>query len=308
MTTTRFAPSLTGYLHLGHVLHMIHVWGVARARGGRVISRIEDHDLSRNRPEYEPAILADMQWLGFVPGAGISAADAPSPSPYRQSDCTSRYEEALRVLAEKGLVYGCECSRKEILAQQSDGQSELCYPGTCEKKNLPLEGNTVRFRIPAGEVVFHDLALGDCRQTPTSQCGDFSLRDRNGQWTYQFCCVCDDIHHGVNFVVRGEDILSSTGRQIQLFYALDHEPPRYFHHGLLCDDEGRKLSKRQRSESIAQLREDGVSAEEIIGRAAFAGGLIPEPVPMSAESISENVAVLLRSTSRTLSHSVEQRL
>ena len=308
MLKTRFAPSLTGYLHLGHVLHMIYVWGIARAQGGKVISRIEDHDLSRNRPEYEPAILTDMQWLGFVPDAGISAADAPSPSPYRQSDCAPRYEEALRLLVEKNLVYGCECSRKEILAKQPEGKEEPCYPGTCAKKNLSLEGNTVRFRVPAGEVAFSDLALGDCRQTPTSQCGDFSLRDRNGQWTYQFCCVCDDIHHGVNLVVRGEDILASTARQIQLFHALEHEPPRYFHHGLLCDDEGRKLSKRQRSESITQLREDGVSAEEIIGRAALAGGLVSDCVSMSAQSVITNVAALLRSAPRTPSPSAEQRL
>lgn len=280
MITTRFAPSLTGYLHLGHVLHMIYVWGIARAKGGQVVSRIEDHDQSRNRPEYEPAILADMQWLGFVPDQGISVSDAPRPSPFRQSDCAHQYEESLQRLADKGLVYGCECSRKEILAKQSDGQSELCYPGSCAEKNLPLEGHTVRFRIPAGAVAFRDGALGDCHQSPIGQCGDFSLRDRTGQWTYQFCCVCDDIRQGVNLVIRGEDILSSTGRQIQLFEALGHPVPDYYHHPLVCDAHGEKLSKRQRSESIAQLREAGASPDEIIGRAVFAGGLIPECRPM----------------------------
>ncbi len=295
MITTRFAPSLTGYLHLGHVLHMIYVWGIAHARGGQVISRIEDHDLSRNRPEYEPAILADMQWLGFVPDRGILTADAPRPSPYRQSDCLHHYEEALHLLAEKGWIYGCECSRKEILNQQQEGQDELCYSGTCAKKNLPLEGNTVRFRVSPGKIAFHDLALGDYHQAPATQCGDFSLRDRNGQWTYQFCCVCDDIRHGINLVVRGEDILPSTGRQIQLFHALGQEPPIYFHHPLLSDGSGEKLSKRQHSESIAQLRETGISVEEIIGRTAFAAGLISEYAPLSAESIFEYVAALLRS-------------
>jgi len=283
MTTTRFAPSLTGYLHLGHVLHMIYVWGIARARGGRVVSRIEDHDLSRNRPEYEPAILSDLQWLGFVPDLGISADDAPVPSPYRQSDCAHHYEKALRLLAEKGLVYGCGCSRKEILARQPEGKGELCYSGICAEKNLPLEGNTVRFRVPTGTVEFRDLALGDCRQTPASQCGDFSLRDRNGQWTYQFCCVCDDIRHGVNLVVRGEDILSSTARQIQLFQGLEHPAPDYFHHPLLCDAEERKLGKRQRSESIALLREADISASEVIGRAAYLAGMVAAPQPLSLD-------------------------
>ena len=283
MITTRFAPSLTGYLHLGHVLHMVYVWGIARAKGGRVISRIEDHDRSRNRPEYEPAILADMQWLGFVPDLGITAPDAPDPSPYRQSDCAHHYAEALRLLAEKGLVYGCECSRREILAKRMEGKGELCYSGRCADKQLPFEGNTVRFRVPDGDVNFHDLVLGDCRQMPREQCGDFSLRDRTGQWTYQFCCVCDDIRQDINLVVRGEDILSSTGRQIQLSAALEHPSPNYFHHPLVCDARGEKLSKRQRSESITQLREAGISASEVMGRAAYLAGIIPSLRPMNLD-------------------------
>ena len=283
MTTTRFAPSLTGYLHLGHVLHMIYVWGIARAKGGRVIARIEDHDRSRNRPEYESAILADMQWMGFVPDLGISAMDATTPSPFRQSDCDHHYEEVLRVLAGKGRVYGCECSRKEILQRQLDGHGEQCYSGTCAEKNLSFEGNTVRFCVPNSEVVFNDLAFGPCRQTPSTQCGDFSVRDRTGQWTYQFCCVCDDIRQGINLVVRGEDLLGSTGRQIYLFQALEHSAPDYFHHALLCDAHGGKLSKRQRSESITQLREAGVSASEVIGRAIYLAGKIPSLRPMKLD-------------------------
>ncbi|MCK5675542.1 MAG: hypothetical protein KAH99_00845 [Verrucomicrobia bacterium] len=329
-TVTRFAPSLTGYLHLGHVLHMIHVWGVARAKDARVLARIEDHDRGRARPEYEAAILENMEWLGFVPDLGVSTATVGRPSEYRQSDCSDHYEKVLHGLVEKGLVYGCECSRKKIMRVSNGGTSssvsadsvspdcshtqfppqfnELCYPGTCSEKNLPLKGNTVRFRIPSGSVAFRDLTLGDCHQVPMGQCGDFSLRDRNGQWTYQFCCVCDDIRHGVNLVVRGKDILSSTGRQIQLFQALEAPPPTYLHHPLVCDESGGKLSKRQRSESIDQLREDGASADEIIGRAAFAGGLVPEPVPLSAESAIENVAALLRNASRTRGYFSDNRL
>lgn len=282
---TRFAPSLTGYLHLGHVLHMLYVWGIARAKGGIVISRIEDHDLSRRRPEYEPAVLDDMRWLGFRPDRGITSPNTPSD--FRQSDCAEHYEKVLRSLEEQGLVYGCSCTRKQILEQQSDGHDELCYPGTCAEKGLPLEGHTVRFRINAGTVAFHDFALGDCHQAPVGQCGDFSLRDRQGQWTYQFCCVCDDIRQGVNLVVRGEDILSSTGRQIQLFKALGSAPPAYFHHPLICNESGEKLSKRQRSESITELREAGVSAEELLGRAVYAGGIIPEDRPIQlAEALN----------------------
>ncbi len=264
---TRFAPSLTGYLHLGHAYHMERVWREARARGGLVVCRMEDHDLSRNRPEFEPAILADMEWLGFVPDIGIRPGHAPRPSPYRQSDCAERYGEFLRVLERKGLVYGCECSRKQVLERGGGSGGELCYDGACAEKGLPLEGNTVRFRVPAGAVAFQDLELGRCVQEPARQCGDFSLRDRNGQWTYQFCCVCDDIRHGVNLVVRGRDILPSTGRQILLFQALEHAPPTYLHHALLLDAGGRKLSKRQRSGSIAALREAGLAPERVLERA-----------------------------------------
>jgi glutamyl-tRNA synthetase/glutamyl-Q tRNA(Asp) synthetase len=290
---TRFAPSLTGYLHLGHVLHMLYVWGVAQKVGSNVLCRIEDHDLSRARPEYESAILETMEWLGFFPDLGIRSADE-KPSEFRQSDCSVHYETVLQSLEKRGLVYGCECSRKEIqqampggtMSSRSAGSGdaappELCYSGTCSEKGLPLEGNTVRFRTLEGETVFQDMKLGEQRQIPRNQCGDFSLRDRTGQWTYQFACVCDDIRHGVDLVIRGEDILFSTARQIQLFQTLEAPIPRYFHHPLICGPSGNKLSKRQRSESITSLREAGASAEEIIGRAAFCGRLTERERPLS---------------------------
>lgn len=278
---TRFAPSLTGYLHLGHVFHMLYVWGVAKGKGAKIIGRIEDHDQGRARSEYEAAILENMEWLGLVPDLGISVENAARPSDYRQSDCAAHYATILQTLEKRGLVYGCECSRREISQAQPVEADELCYSGTCSGKGLPLEGNTVRFRVGKGEILFHDLNLGECRQIPSEQCGDFSLRDRTGQWTYQFCCVCDDIRHGIDLVVRGEDILSSTARQIQLFHALGKPVPSYFHHPLLCDDQGHKLSKRQRSESITQIRDAGASPEEIMGRTVYAAGLIDVAIPLS---------------------------
>ena len=282
---TRFAPSLTGYLHLGHVLHMLYVWGIAHAKGAHVLFRIEDHDRGRARAEYEMAILENMIWLGFVPDIGTIG----SPSEYRQSDCAEHYEKTLQTLEDQGLVYGCACSRKEILARQPDGANELCYSGTCSEKGLPLEGNTVRFRVKPGAVDFTDLAMGACHQAPREQCGDFSLRDRSGQWTYQFCCVCDDIRHGIDLVVRGEDLLASTGRQIQLFQALEATPPAYHHHPLLYDTHREKLSKRQRSESISQLREAGATPEAIIGLALHAAHLIPSPRPTPLDTALERV-------------------
>ena len=284
---TRFAPSLTGYLHLGHVLHMIYVWGLARKYGAQVLCRIEDHDRSRARPEFETTIFQALDWLQFVPDLGLGAkgggrGSITTKSEFRQSDCSEHYQSVLDHLEKRGLVYGCECSRKQIAETQPDGAEELMYSGTCAHKGLPLEGNTVRFRTSERETVFQDLKLGKQCQLPWLQCGDFSLRDRQGQWTYQFACVCDDIRHGVDLVIRGEDILFSTARQIQLFQMLEKIPPQYFHHPLILDEEGRKLSKRQRSESITQMCENGIPAEEVIGRAAFFGKLIPEFQPLTA--------------------------
>ena len=260
---TRFAPSLTGYLHLGHALHMKIVWEVAREKGGVVVCRMEDHDRSRWRAEYEPAILEDMDWLGFVPDEGLHLNHSPHPSPYRQSDCGGIYTSFLEKLKEAGKVYGCSCSRKEIAERTGGTGGELRYDGHCAERNLPLEGNTVRFRVPSEEVVFKDLRVGRQAQLPASQCGDFSLRDRHGQWTYQFCCVCDDIRQHINLVVRGEDLLESTGRQILLFRALKAPLPDYLHHELLLDQEQQKLSKRQQAQSLTAWRKAGISVEEI---------------------------------------------
>jgi glutamyl/glutaminyl-tRNA synthetase len=188
------------------------------------------------------------------------------------------------------LVYGCECSRRQIIETQTS-EDELCYAGTCANKTLALEGNTVRFRINEGKDGFHDLRLGRQWQSPRQQCGDFSLRDRNGQWTYQFACVCDDIRHGIDLVIRGEDILSSTGRQIQLFHALEADVPQYYHHPLIIDAEGKKLSKRQHSESITHLREAGSKPDEIIGQALFRAGLIGSPTPQTMDAALKMVLV-----------------
>ncbi|MEI6890768.1 MAG: glutamate--tRNA ligase family protein [Pontiella sp.] len=286
---TRFAPSLTGYLHLGHVLHLLYVWGVAHKMGAKIICRMEDHDWSRARPEYERAIFHTLDVLGLVPDLGISAKHAAGPSEFRQSDCGAYYESVLQRLEKRGLVYGCACSRKQIAAKQSQEAEELCYTGTCSDKGLPLEGNTVRFRTLAGETVFHDLNVGEQRQTPRNQCGDFSLRDRQGQWTYQFACVCDDLRQGVDLVIRGEDILFSTARQIQLFQTLEAPVPRYYHHPLLLDESGKKLSKRQHSESISRWYDAGATSEEIMGQALFAGGLRLNSAPCS---LREALAVI----------------
>jgi glutamyl-tRNA synthetase/glutamyl-Q tRNA(Asp) synthetase len=248
--TTRFAPAPTGYLHLGHVLNAIWVWQTARASGpdGRVLLRIEDHDRQRSRRGYEAGILEDLAWLGFVADRQV----------VRQSERHAIYEEALGTLRRRGLVYACECSRTDIAGHR--------YPGTCARRNLPeTPGAGLRIRIDDAIERFDDLRLGPQEQQPSAQCGDVLARDRDGNWTYQFAVVVDDWQQGVNVVVRGEDLLDSTGRQIQLARLLGrYEPPVFLHHPLIMKSPAQKLSKSDGDTGVRDLRAKGWSAEQVL--------------------------------------------
>lgn len=275
--TTRFAPAPTGLLHLGHAASAAWVWGAARAFGGRVLLRIEDHDRIRSRPEYERALVEDLDWLGFAP-------DAP---PVRQCERDALYRQALAGLAARGLVYVCDCSRRRILERApGDDAEELRYPGTCRGRALGEAVSPIRrVRLERVEVEFADLRLGVRRQVPAEQCGDLAARDRDGHWTYQFAVTVDDLEQGVDVVVRGEDLLASTGRQVQLARLLGREaPPRFLHHPLIRRADGAKLSKSGRDTGLRDLRAAGWSAERALGAAAAATGLLaaPEPLPAAA--------------------------
>ena len=270
---TRFAPSPTGYLHLGHVVNAIYVWGVARALGGRVLLRIEDHDRIRSRPAFEAALLEELDWLGFV-------ADEGREPLVRQSDTADVYSDALARLGRQHHVYACACSRREIGGEQ--------YGGRCRDRNLPFApGYGIRVALEDREERFDDLRHGVIVQRPASQCGDLLLRDRDGQWTYQFAVVADDIRQDVTLVIRGDDLLSSTGRQVQLARMLGRPAPATFlHHPLLYASPGVKLSKISRDTGIRELRHQGMTPEAVIGRAAAAAGLLDREVPVAAGGVS----------------------
>jgi glutamyl/glutaminyl-tRNA synthetase len=271
---TRFAPAPTGYLHLGHVVNALHVWEIARQHHGRVLLRIEDHDRQRSRSEYEAAILEDLHWLGFK-------ADAPL---VRQSARNAVYRMALRRLVDRGLVYGCTCSRAEIEAaggrwQAADPSTslgageeaplELRYPGTCRDRNIALkDGVGWRLRLDPGAEQFDDGLCGAQSQDPSAQCGDLLLRDRLGNWTYQFAVSADDLDQGVTDVIRGTDLLESTGRQIRLARLLGRAaPPRFWHHPLVMKSATEKLSKSDGDTGVRDLRAAGWSAEDVLSRA-----------------------------------------
>jgi glutamyl/glutaminyl-tRNA synthetase len=278
---TRFAPSPTGHLHLGHLVNILTVWGVARALGGRVLLRIEDHDRERSRPDFERSILADLAWLGFE-------ADEPPPGTLRQSDHEARFHDALGRLTDAGFTYWCDCSRRRILDVAGTADGELRYDGRCRTRGLgPGPDRGIRVRLDAGAVAFDDARLGPQVQHPAAQCGDVLVRDRLGHWTYQFAVTVDDLEDGVDLIVRGLDLLSSTGRQIALARRLGRDtPPVFLHHGLLYAAGGAKLSKADGATGLRELRAAGLSPEDAIGRAAAAAGLLPAPRPVRADDVA----------------------
>ena len=276
---TRFAPAPTGWLHLGHVLNAQYVWNTARQRGGEVLLRIEDHDRERSRREYEVGILDDLDWLGYRPDIFPTDAFRAGRCEGRQSDRDPVYGDALKILRTQGLVYACDCSRRQLIATASLRSNietaELSYPGTCREKGLPLiDGYGWRLRIDPGEEIFDDIRLGVQRQDPSRQCGDVLLRDRHGNWTYQFAVTVDDWHQEIDVVIRGVDLLPSTGRQIRIARLLGRDrPPAFLHHPLIMKTADQKLSKSDGDTGVRDLRARGWSAADVIAAARRAGGM-----------------------------------
>lgn len=245
---TRFAPSPTGFLHLGHVRNAVEVWNFAREHGGKVLLRIEDHDKQRCKPEYEAAIREDLEWLGF-------AADGEVP---RQSERDAAYREVLAPLVSTGLVYGCSCSRHQIINSH--------YDGTCRNLGIGLRDDVGwRIRMDPGIEHFVDLRMGPQRQEPAAQSGDFLIRDRLGNWTYQWAATVDDFLQGVTHVIRGEDLLDSTGRQLRLARLVGRaEPAQFLHHALIMKSPTQKLSKSDGDTGIRDLRRQGLSRAQVL--------------------------------------------
>jgi glutamyl-tRNA synthetase/glutamyl-Q tRNA(Asp) synthetase len=282
--TTRFAPAPTGRLHLGHLANALYVWGLARRFGGRVLLRIEDHDRQRCRPEHERALLDDLDRLGL-------AADEPStpelragPSPYRQSDNAPAYAAALGLLAGVTEVYACDCSRATFARwAEEHGRPWLgdgC-PGGCRGRGLDRSRADVGIRVAlgVGDEAWDDLLLGP-QFGPASPEGDLLVRDRNGNWSYALCVVVDDLRHGVDLVVRGEDLLESTPSQVRLGRLLGRPaPPAFAHHPLVRRPDGTKLSKADGATAVADLLDGGESAASLFARAAAAAGGQPLEAP-----------------------------
>jgi len=273
----RYAPSPSGLLHLGNIATSLLTWLDCRSTGGELIFRLEDLDRDRCKPELSKKLAEDLLWLKLPWDVGWSEN---SPG-YAQSSRTELYEEAFELLYRKGLVYPCYCSRSQRLSASAPHLGEACSEHGCRCSSLSaheiraLEASgrkpSWKVRVPDREISFVDGHYGEISSNLASD-GDFIIRRSDGLFAYQLAVSVDDMEMGINRVVRGRDLLSSTARQIWLISELGGEPPEYCHTPLLMADDMRKLSKRYGSLSTEVLREK-YSPDEIIGKLAFMLGL-----------------------------------
>ena len=249
---------------------------MASREGGRILLRIEDHDRTRSRRGYDAALLEDLEWLGFQPDEG----------PVRQSDDDGPYRAALERLRDAGLVYGCDCSRTTFERWRHEHGRPWGGPGCPgECQGRALAGPVLRVTIGGGSQGWPDGLMGPCADEIASA-GDPTIRDRDGQWTYLFAVVVDDLRQGIDLVIRGQDLLTSTPSQIRLGTLLGRARPAIFaHHPLIRRADGAKLSKASRDTSVRELRAAGRTAPELIGEAAAAVGLLDVARPVAASEV-----------------------
>lgn len=284
----RFAPSPSGYMHMGNLLAMLLAWLDIRSRGGRLILRMEDLDPARSKGEYIRAITEDLRWLGLDWDEGF-----PDPA-YAQSGRTDIYEEAFETLRGRGLVYPCFCTRAERLAAASaphegeetfDPGCRCARMGRDERAALLVAGRRPawKIRVPDAMIAIDDRHYGAFSRNLARDGGDFIIRRADGVFAYQLAVSVDDMRMGVTRVVRGRDLLSSAPGQKWLIETLGGEAPAYCHAPLLRTEKG-KLSKRLGSLSTQALR-DNTTPEALVGKLAFLSGLTETAAPISAREL-----------------------
>lgn len=256
---TRFAPSPTGYLHLGGARTALFSWLHARKNNGTFVLRIEDTDIERSTPESVNAILEGMQWLGLDYDEG----------PYYQVQRFDRYAEVIQQLIDQGDAYYCYCSKEELDAlreQQMVNKQKPRYNGKCRDNAEQQEGvnRVIRFRNPQeGEVVLNDLVKGEI-VVANKELDDLIIARTDGTPTYNLTVVVDDLDMGITDVIRGDDHVNNTPRQINILKALGAELPRYAHLPMILGDDGARLSKRHGAVGVMQYRDDGFLPEALL--------------------------------------------
>lgn len=276
----RLAPSPTGALHLGNARSFMLAWLSARSCGGTLVLRMEDLDHPKNKAGAAAAALEDLRWLGFDWDEGPDVGGVYAP--YTQSDRKEVYAQALARLRAMGLVYPCVCTRRDVESGQSaphDGDV-LFYPGICRgrfddygaaQKALPAGRLPAwRFSVEAGEEVsFEDGFCGRQAQDVAAASGDFVLARDAGGAGYMLAVVVDDAAMGITQVLRGDDLLEATPRQLLLYRALGLPPPAFTHVPLVVSEDGHRLAKRHGDTRISALRQAGIPPEKVVGLLAW---------------------------------------
>ncbi len=295
----RFAPSPTGDLHLGSALTALASWCLARGTGGAVLLRVEDIDRPRVIDGSEARQLEDLAWLGLDWDEGPREGGAAGP--YRQSERGSLYEAAIDELTRQGRVYACDCSRSDIarVASAPHEGEELLYPGTCREKDpgrATRRAPALRLRVEADDrVSWTDGVVGPVAPLRLHAGGDFVLRRGDGVFAYQLAVAVDDLAMGVTSVVRGDDLVASTSRQLLLMRLLrdgqrllwaQKSNPRYWHLPLVRAADGSRLAKRTPGATVRELR-GSASSRDIIGQLGHALGVAPTPAPVSASDLAK---------------------
>ncbi len=316
----RLAPSPTGSLHLGHARTFLVTWWLARQAGARVILRMEDLDARRAQPDRVQLTYDDLRWLGMDWDAGPPEADTKTANEtnatnaseeYVQSKRLKHYEDTLDHLNTRAVIYPCVCSRAEIataVAQSAgapqEGDVQVRYPGTCRGRfnigdqrheNRSDIGVKVehemgiapcwRFCVPQGTATFDDAVYGSQSWDVDADSGDFPVTRFDGTPAYQLAVVVDDAAMGIDCVIRGDDLLSSTPRQILLYRSMEMRVPQFVHIPLVVGPDGKRLAKRHGESRIAQFREAGVTAAQIVGWVAWRSGQINRPCEMEAREL-----------------------
>lgn len=267
----RIAPTPSGYLHLGHARTFWIAQERARKSQGSLIFRNEDIDYARCKPEYVDAMIEDLRWFGFEWDEGPDIGGYHMP--YIQSQRIPHYLNVWEKLYKLGAIYPSSHSRKDVLNALSaphEGDTEPVYPPQLRPSEIsvtPVSGpgkTNWRFRVPDGKSVhFIDYRVGKVKFTAGKDFGDFIVWRKDGFPSYEMAVVADDQSMGITEVVRGEDLLLSTARQLLLYRALNWPPPAYYHCPLLCDDRGERLAKRHDSLSLRKLRQGGTTPESL---------------------------------------------
>lgn len=277
LTKGRFAPSPTGRMHLGNMFCALLSWLSAKSKGGEWLLRIEDIDPDRSRKEYADLLMDDLDWIGLEWDGELVF----------QSQRSDIYEHYFHQLQLRGVTYPCYCTRADLLATQAPHESDgrVVYKGTC--RHLPPQPGrrgAIRLMVADHDMVCADGHYGEYVVNLSRQVGDFIIRRKDGAWAYQLAVVIDDALMGVTEVVRGRDLSLSTPQQMYLAEMMGFTSPIFIHFPLLCNSEGQRLSKRDKSLDMGCLRQH-CSARQVIGRLAFYAGLTPSPDPISPKEL-----------------------